>query len=81
MVFTSEESADVTPLGDDVYVATLAKVSEDVLHAMLAGTLEACRTAELEVFEGYQRQAAMIEAIGEYRFPGFKDWHHGKRRH
>lgn len=81
MVITSEESANVVPLDADAYVAALARVSEDVLHAMLAGTLEACHGAELDVWEGYQRQAAMIEAIGEYRFPGFKDWHNTKRRH
>lgn len=81
MVFTSEESAAATSLGDDIFVTTLARVSEDVLHAMLAGTVEACRSAELDVLDGYQRQAAMIAAIGEFRFPGFKDWHDRKNRH
>lgn len=81
MVITSQESADVTPLTSDAYVATLGSVSEDVLHAMLLATLEACTSAELEVWEGYQRQAAMIEAIGEYRFPGFKAYHYRVRHH
>ena len=81
MVITSQESANAAPLGADAYVATLGQVSEDVLHAMLLATVEACGGAELDVWEGYQRQAAMIEAIGEYRFPGFKAYHYRLRHH
>lgn len=81
MVITPDESRDVKPLSAEDYIERLAHVTEDVLHAMLAHTLEACANADLAEWEDYQRQAAMLEAIGNYRFPGFADWHNPNRRH
>lgn len=71
MVITAEESATVTAIPAEDYLAKLAHVSEDVLAAMMHSTLEACASADFSEWQEYQRQAAVIEAMGEFRFPGF----------
>jgi hypothetical protein len=71
MVITNQESAGAVAIPAEDYLANIAHVSREVLEAMLHATLEACATDDFAEWAEYQRQAAVIEAIGEFRFPGF----------